>query len=27
MKAHSERVPHKNTRDFCGKPLYYWVLG
>lgn len=26
MKAHSERVPHKNTRDFCGKPLYYWVL-
>jgi N-acylneuraminate cytidylyltransferase len=26
MKAHSERVPHKNVRDFNGKPLYRWVL-
>lgn len=26
MKAHSERVPNKNFRDFCGKPLYRWVL-
>ena len=26
MKAHSERVKGKNFRDFCGKPLYAWVL-
>ena len=26
MKAHSERVPGKNFRDFCGKPLYRWIL-
>ena len=26
MKAHSERVPNKNMRDFCGKPLYHRVL-
>jgi len=26
MKAHSERVPNKNLRDFCGKPLYHHVL-
>ena len=26
MKAHSERVPNKNFRDFCGKPLFRWVL-
>ena len=26
MKAHSERVPNKNFRNFCGKPLYKWVL-
>jgi CMP-N-acetylneuraminic acid synthetase len=26
MKAHSERVEGKNFRDFCGKPLYAWVL-
>lgn len=26
MKAHSERVPNKNIRNFCGKPLYHWVL-
>lgn len=26
MKANSERVPGKNFRDFCGKPLYRWIL-
>ncbi len=26
MKAHSERVSGKNFRDFCGKPLYRWIL-
>lgn len=26
MKAHSERVPGKNFREFCGKPLYRWIL-
>ncbi len=26
MKAHSERVAGKNFRDFCGKPLFRWVL-
>ena len=26
MKAHSERVPGKNFKDFCGKPLFRWVL-
>ena len=26
MKANSERVPNKNFRDFCGKPLFRWVL-
>lgn len=26
MKAHSERVSGKNFREFCGKPLYRWVL-
>lgn len=26
MKGHSERVPNKNIRDFCGKPLYHRVL-
>ena len=26
MKAHSERVCGKNFRDFCGKPLFRWVL-
>ena len=26
MKAHSERVPDKNIRNFCGKPLYHAVL-
>jgi CMP-N-acetylneuraminic acid synthetase len=26
MKIHSERVPGKNLRDLCGKPLFYWIL-
>lgn len=26
MKAHSERVTGKNFREFCGKPLFKWVL-
>jgi CMP-N-acetylneuraminic acid synthetase len=26
MKAHSQRVPSKNFRDFAGKPLYRWIL-
>jgi CMP-N-acetylneuraminic acid synthetase len=26
MKAHSERVPNKNIKNFCGKPLYHAVL-
>jgi CMP-N-acetylneuraminic acid synthetase len=26
MKAHSERVPGKNVRPFCGRPLFHWVL-
>lgn len=26
MKANSERVRGKNFRDFCGKPLFKWVL-
>jgi CMP-N-acetylneuraminic acid synthetase len=26
MKAHSERVPDKNTRPFNGRPLFHWVL-
>lgn len=26
MKAHSARVTGKNFRDFCGKPLFRWVL-
>lgn len=26
MKAHSERVPNKNIRQFNGKPLYHWIL-
>jgi CMP-N-acetylneuraminic acid synthetase len=27
MKHHSERVPRKNMRSFCGKPLFHWILG
>jgi N-acylneuraminate cytidylyltransferase len=26
MKAHSERVPNKNVRDFAGRPLYHWIM-
>ena len=26
MKAVSERVKGKNFRDFCGKPLFRWIL-
>ena len=26
MKAHSARVSGKNFRNFCGKPLFRWVL-
>lgn len=26
MKGHSERVPNKNLRDFCGRPLFHHIL-
>lgn len=26
IKVHSERVPGKNFRKFCGKPLFRWIL-
>ncbi|MDO9566768.1 MAG: acylneuraminate cytidylyltransferase family protein [Candidatus Desulfaltia sp.] len=26
MKAHSERMPNKNIKNFCGRPLYHAVL-
>lgn len=26
LKANSERVPGKNFRLFCGKPLFRWML-
>ncbi|MDC0969281.1 acylneuraminate cytidylyltransferase family protein [Alphaproteobacteria bacterium] len=26
IKAHSERVKGKNFKNFCGKPLYKWML-
>lgn len=26
IKDHSERVPAKNFRPFCGRPLYHWIL-
>jgi N-acylneuraminate cytidylyltransferase len=26
MKGHSERVPGKNLRAMCHKPLFYWIL-
>jgi len=26
MKHHSERVPGKNYRRLCGKPLFHWIL-
>ncbi|CAK7042280.1 MAG: CMP-N,N'-diacetyllegionaminic acid synthase [Bilophila sp.] len=25
MKGHSERVPHKNIRPMCGKPLFFYI--
>lgn len=27
MKGHSERVPNKNMRLFCGRPLYHCIAG
>ncbi|MCR6644451.1 MAG: acylneuraminate cytidylyltransferase family protein [Terricaulis sp.] len=26
MKGHSARVPNKNIRPMCGKPLFHWIL-
>jgi CMP-N-acetylneuraminic acid synthetase len=26
MKGHSERIKGKNFRNFCGKPLFRWIL-
>jgi len=26
MKYHSARVPKKNIRHLCGRPLFYWIL-
>ena len=26
MKNYSERVPGKNIRDLCGKPLFHWIM-
>lgn len=26
MKAHSERIPGKNFKEFAGRPLFQWVL-
>ena len=26
IKHNSERLPGKNRKDFCGKPLFYWIL-
>jgi len=26
MKAYSERVPGKNLRPFCGRPLFHWIM-
>lgn len=26
MKGHSERVPGKNLRPLCGRPLFHWIL-
>lgn len=26
MKGHSERVPKKNLRPFCGRPLCHWTI-
>ena len=26
MKHHSERVPRKNMRSLCGRPLFHWIM-
>jgi CMP-N-acetylneuraminic acid synthetase len=26
MKIHSERVPRKNVRPLCGKPMFHWII-
>jgi len=26
MKGHSERVPNKNLRSLCNRPLYHWII-
>jgi len=26
MKEHSERIPNKNMKDFCNKPLYHGIM-
>lgn len=26
MKHHSERVPRKNMRPLCGRPLFHWIM-
>ena len=26
MKAYSERVPGKNMRQLCGRPLFHWIM-
>lgn len=26
MKYHSDRVPNKNIRSFCERPLFHWIL-
>lgn len=26
MKGHSQRVPNKNIRSLCDRPLFYWIV-
>lgn len=26
MKGHSERIDNKNIKNFCGRPLFHWVM-
>ena len=26
MKAHSKRIPGKNMRQLCGRPLFHWIV-
>ena len=26
MKAHSERLPNKNVKEFAGRPLFHWIM-